>query len=218
MAGSSRQLTQRSITLRSMDATRLAALRTHMDADLEADRSGIRAEPRRKRNMKTRRSKYHTSETARDMADRNLQMDGSLKSMTAGDLGAIIKALVERTKIDPERIDDVVSSGGGTAGIHPRRSARPPLRFRPPSGDRRCHAHPDRRGRHGDRRRRRKHVQCGILFDRSPLGGRLARPDQECSPRKATEGTLKYPPPQRASRRVPARQPDPPRTGPDPPH
>ena len=87
---------QRSITLRSLDATRLAALRTHMDADLEADRSGIRAEPRRKRNMKTRRSKYHTSETARDMADRNLQMDGSLKSMTAGDLGAIIiKALVE---------------------------------------------------------------------------------------------------------------------------
>lgn len=70
--------------------------------------------------MKTRRSKYHTSETARDMADRNLQMDGSLKSMTAGDLGAIIiKALVERTKIDPERIDDVVFSQGYGNGEAP---------------------------------------------------------------------------------------------------
>ena len=69
--------------------------------------------------MKTRRSKYHTSETARDMADRNVQMDGSLKSMTAGDLGAIIKALVERTKIDPERIDDVVFSQGYGNGEAP---------------------------------------------------------------------------------------------------
>ncbi|AEG48686.1 acetyl-CoA acetyltransferase [Sphingobium chlorophenolicum L-1] len=45
---------------------------------------------------------------------------GSLKSMTAGDLGAvIIKALVERTKIDPERIDDVVFSQGYGNGEAP---------------------------------------------------------------------------------------------------
>ncbi|WP_176590994.1 acetyl-CoA C-acetyltransferase [Sphingobium sp. EM0848] len=45
---------------------------------------------------------------------------GSLKSMTAGDLGAIvIKALVERTKVDPERIDDVVFSQGYGNGEAP---------------------------------------------------------------------------------------------------
>ena len=45
---------------------------------------------------------------------------GSLKSMTAGDLGAIIiKALVELTKIDPERIDDVVFSQGYGNGEAP---------------------------------------------------------------------------------------------------
>src|SRR5262245_30320127 len=34
---------------------------------------------------------------------------GSLASVPAGELGAIVvKALVERTKIDPERIDDVI--------------------------------------------------------------------------------------------------------------
>ncbi|WP_313809451.1 acetyl-CoA C-acetyltransferase [Sphingobium sp.] len=45
---------------------------------------------------------------------------GSLKSMTAGDLGAIIiKALVERTKIDAERIDDVVFSQGYGNGEAP---------------------------------------------------------------------------------------------------
>ena len=38
---------------------------------------------------------------------------GSLASVSAGELGAvIIKALVERTKIDPERIDDVVFAQG----------------------------------------------------------------------------------------------------------
>ena len=45
---------------------------------------------------------------------------GSLKSLSAGDLGAIIiKALVERTKIDPERIDDVVFSQGYGNGEAP---------------------------------------------------------------------------------------------------
>lgn len=45
---------------------------------------------------------------------------GSLKSFSAGDLGAvIIKALVERTKIDPERIDDVVFSQGYGNGEAP---------------------------------------------------------------------------------------------------
>ena len=45
---------------------------------------------------------------------------GSLKSMTAGDLGAIIiKALVERTKIDPERIDDVAFGQGYGNGEAP---------------------------------------------------------------------------------------------------
>jgi acetyl-CoA C-acetyltransferase len=45
---------------------------------------------------------------------------GSLKSMSAGDLGAVIlKALVERTKIDPERIEDVVFSQGYGNGEAP---------------------------------------------------------------------------------------------------
>ncbi len=45
---------------------------------------------------------------------------GSLKSMTAGDLGAVIlRALVERTRIDPERIDDVVFSQGYGNGEAP---------------------------------------------------------------------------------------------------
>ncbi|MBD3760956.1 acetyl-CoA C-acetyltransferase [Sphingomonadaceae bacterium G21617-S1] len=45
---------------------------------------------------------------------------GSLKSLGAGDLGAIVlKALVERTKIDPERIDDVVFSQGYGNGEAP---------------------------------------------------------------------------------------------------
>ena len=38
---------------------------------------------------------------------------GSLSSVTAGDLGAVIlKALIERTKIDPARVDDVVFAQG----------------------------------------------------------------------------------------------------------
>ncbi len=38
---------------------------------------------------------------------------GSLASVTAGELGAVIlKALIERTKIDPSRVDDVVFSQG----------------------------------------------------------------------------------------------------------
>ena len=45
---------------------------------------------------------------------------GSLKSFSAGDLGAvIIKALMERTKIDPERIEDVVFSQGYGNGEAP---------------------------------------------------------------------------------------------------
>ena len=38
---------------------------------------------------------------------------GGLSSMNAGELGAVIlKALVERSGIDPERVDDVVFSQG----------------------------------------------------------------------------------------------------------
>ena len=45
---------------------------------------------------------------------------GSLASMTAGDLGAvIIRALVDRTGIDPERIDDVVFAQGYGSGEAP---------------------------------------------------------------------------------------------------
>jgi acetyl-CoA C-acetyltransferase len=45
---------------------------------------------------------------------------GSLSGIPAGDLGAIvIKALVERTKIDPERIDDVVFAQGYGNGEAP---------------------------------------------------------------------------------------------------
>lgn len=45
---------------------------------------------------------------------------GALSSMTAGELGAVIlKALVERTKIDPARVDDVVFSQGYGNGEAP---------------------------------------------------------------------------------------------------
>ncbi len=45
---------------------------------------------------------------------------GALSSMTAGDLGAVIlKALVERSGIDPERIDDVVFAQGYGNGEAP---------------------------------------------------------------------------------------------------
>jgi len=45
---------------------------------------------------------------------------GALSSMTAGDLGAVIlKALVERTRIDPARVDDVVFSQGYGNGEAP---------------------------------------------------------------------------------------------------
>lgn len=45
---------------------------------------------------------------------------GSLASMQAGDLGAVvIKALMERTKVDPERIEDVVFSQGYGNGEAP---------------------------------------------------------------------------------------------------
>jgi len=45
---------------------------------------------------------------------------GSLSSLTAGELGAVVlKALVERTKIDPERVDDVVFAQGYGNGEAP---------------------------------------------------------------------------------------------------
>lgn len=45
---------------------------------------------------------------------------GSLSTVTAGELGAVIlKALVERTKIDPEKIDDVIFAQGYGNGEAP---------------------------------------------------------------------------------------------------
>jgi acetyl-CoA C-acetyltransferase len=45
---------------------------------------------------------------------------GALSSMTAGELGAVIlKALIERTKIDPERVDDVIFAQGYGNGEAP---------------------------------------------------------------------------------------------------
>ena len=45
---------------------------------------------------------------------------GSLSSLTAGELGAVVlKALVERTKIDPARVDDVVFAQGYGNGEAP---------------------------------------------------------------------------------------------------
>src|SRR5262249_23297969 len=45
---------------------------------------------------------------------------GGLASVSAGQLGAIIlKALIERTKIDPSRVDDVVFSQGYGSGEAP---------------------------------------------------------------------------------------------------
>jgi acetyl-CoA C-acetyltransferase len=48
------------------------------------------------------------------------KFQGGLASLTAGDLGAVIlRALVERTKIDPERIDDVIFAQGYGNGEAP---------------------------------------------------------------------------------------------------
>ena len=48
------------------------------------------------------------------------KFQGSLASMTAGDLGAVIlKELVARTKIDPEKIDDVIFAQGYGSGEAP---------------------------------------------------------------------------------------------------
>ena len=48
------------------------------------------------------------------------KFQGGLASLTAGELGAVIlKALVERTKIDPERIDDVIFAQGYGNGEAP---------------------------------------------------------------------------------------------------
>jgi acetyl-CoA C-acetyltransferase len=52
---------------------------------------------------------------------------GALSSVTAGDLGAVIlKGLLARTKIDPERIDDVVFAqgyGNGAVALAYKRSS-----------------------------------------------------------------------------------------------
>jgi len=48
------------------------------------------------------------------------KFQGGLASLPAGELGAvIIKALVERTRIDPERIDDVIFAQGYASGEAP---------------------------------------------------------------------------------------------------
>lgn len=45
---------------------------------------------------------------------------GALSSLTTGQLGAVIlKALIERTAIDPERVDDVVIAQGYGNGEAP---------------------------------------------------------------------------------------------------
>lgn len=73
------------------------------------------------------------------------KFNGSLANIQAGDLGAvIIKALVERTKLDPERIDDVVFAqgyGNGEAPCIARWSALAaglPIRIPGYQLDRRC--------------------------------------------------------------------------------
>ena len=48
------------------------------------------------------------------------KFQGGLASMQAGDLGAVVlKALVQKTKIDPERIDDVIFAQGYASGEAP---------------------------------------------------------------------------------------------------
>jgi acetyl-CoA C-acetyltransferase len=48
------------------------------------------------------------------------KFQGGLASMQAGDLGAVVlKALVERTRINPEKIDDVVFAQGYPSGEAP---------------------------------------------------------------------------------------------------
>jgi acetyl-CoA C-acetyltransferase len=48
------------------------------------------------------------------------KFQGGLSSMQAGDLGAVVlKALVQKTKIDPERIDDVIYAQGYASGEAP---------------------------------------------------------------------------------------------------
>ena len=103
---------------------------------------------------------------------------GALSSLNAGDLGGIIlKALIERTKIDPSRVDDVVFAQGYGSGEAPcighwawlaaglpievpGYQSRPSLWFRPAS-HRECRNDGSNRGeRHCRSRWMRKHVQC----------------------------------------------------------
>ena len=48
------------------------------------------------------------------------KFQGSLAPMTAGELGAVIlKALVERTKLDPAKVDDIIFAQGYGNGEAP---------------------------------------------------------------------------------------------------
>ena len=118
------------------------------------------------------------------------KFQGALSSMTAGDLGAVVlKALVERTKIDPERIDDVIFAQGYPSGEAPAvgrwaaLAAGYPISVPGYQLDRRCGSglqsgrrsrdvRADGRGRCCRRWRRREHDQRRILFHRYALGPR----------------------------------------------
>ena len=108
---------------------------------------------------------------------------GGLRAVPVEELAATaIKAVLERTGIDPEIIDDVSFAQGYVNGETPciaRWAAlaadlpisvpglpdRPPLRRRAAGGRRRGDDGADRRGRRGGGRRRREHEQRRVLHD-----------------------------------------------------
>ena len=112
---------------------------------------------------------------------RSASSRAALAPMTAGELGAVIlRALVERTRIDPAVVDDVIFAqgyGNGEAPCIARWAALAadfPIEIpgyqldrrcgsRPAGGDRRGDDGADRRGRRGGGRRRREHEQRRIL-------------------------------------------------------
>ena len=115
---------------------------------------------------------------------------GALKSVPVEELGATVaRAIVERTGIDPARIDDVVFAQSYMNGETPcigrwiALQAGLPIEVPGMQLDRRCGGGlqaivdrrddgADRRGRRRHRRRRREHEQRRVLHDRHALGQR----------------------------------------------
>ena len=119
---------------------------------------------------------------------------GGLRGVSAADLASlVIKESVERSGIDPARLDDVILGCGYPSGENPAigrlagLKADLPIEVPGYQLDRRCssglqailkrrHAGADRERRRGGGRRRGEHEQCRILRQRGPAGAAASAP------------------------------------------